>query len=98
MKKDIHPQYFKAKVRCACGHEFTVGSTQEEIRVDVCSQCHPFYTGKENLIDSEGRVVKFQKKLEKAKAMQGEKKKKDSKKKGGDKNDLKDLREIAQDA
>lgn len=98
MKSDIHPQYFQSKVRCACGHSFTVGSTLEEIKVDVCSQCHPFYTGKENLIDAEGRVVKFQKKLQKAEEAKSDKKKKDDKKKSNDPANLKDLREMAQAA
>lgn len=60
MKKDIHPQYYpKAKVHCACGNVFTVGSTKPEIQIEICSQCHPFYTGKEKLIDTAGRVEKF---------------------------------------
>ncbi len=60
MKKDIHPQYYpKAKVKCACGATFTVGSTKPEIQIEICSQCHPFYTGKEKLIDTAGRVEKF---------------------------------------
>ena len=68
MKKDIHPKYFKeAKVTCACGHTFTVGSTLENISVEICSACHPFYTGKQKLIDSARRVDKFKKKVEVAK-------------------------------
>lgn len=64
MKKDIHPQYFeKAKVTCACGNAFTVGSTLESIAVEVCSNCHPFYTGKEKIMDKVGRVQKFRKRL-----------------------------------
>ncbi len=52
MKKDIHPQYFpKAKVKCGCGNEFSIGSTKKEIEVEICSACHPFFTGKEKLID-----------------------------------------------
>jgi len=67
MKKDIHPQYYpKAKVRCACGNVFTVGSTKPEIQIEICSQCHPFYTGKEKLIDIAGRVEKFKARKEKA--------------------------------
>ena len=62
MKKDIHPEYFQAKVRCACGNEMEIGSTREEIRVEVCSKCHPFFTGKQKLVDSEGRVERFLKK------------------------------------
>lgn len=68
MKKDIHPQYFpKAKVVCACGSSFTVGATKELIEVEICSQCHPFYTGQEKIIDLMGRVEKFKKRAEKAK-------------------------------
>ena len=60
MKKDIHPTYFpEAKVICSCGNTFTVGATKEEIRVEICSKCHPFYTGEEKLIDTAGRVEKF---------------------------------------
>lgn len=60
MKKDIHPIYhIDAKVTCACGNVFTVGSTKKEIHVEICSQCHPFYTGNEKVIDTAGRVEKF---------------------------------------
>lgn len=62
MKEDIHPEYHQAKVTCACGNSWTVGSTEEEIRVDVCSECHPFFTGKQKLVDTAGRVEKFKKK------------------------------------
>ena len=67
MKKDIHPQYYpKAKVKCGCGNEFTVGSTKKEIEVEICSACHPFFTGKEKLIDTAGRVEKFKARVAKA--------------------------------
>jgi len=67
MKKDIHPEYNpKTKVTCGCGNTFYVGSTQKEIRVEICYACHPFYTGKEKLIDSAGRVEKFKARREKA--------------------------------
>lgn len=60
MKKDIHPEYFpKASVECACGAKFTTGSTKEKIHVEICSTCHPFYTGTEKVLDSAGRVEKF---------------------------------------
>lgn len=60
MKADIHPEYHAdAKVTCACGNTFTVGSTKKEIHVEICSACHPFYTGQEKVIDSAGRVEKF---------------------------------------
>jgi large subunit ribosomal protein L31 len=65
MKKDIHPKYYpKAKVACACGNSFTTGSTMEELKVEICSACHPFYTGKQKLIDSARRVEKYQAKVE----------------------------------
>jgi large subunit ribosomal protein L31 len=66
MKKKSHPTYYpNTKVRCACGAVFEVGSTQEHIETEICFQCHPFYTGKEKIIDTAGRVEKFKKKLEK---------------------------------
>lgn len=66
MKKDIHPTYYpKAQVRCACGNTFTVGSTKEFLEVEICSNCHPFYTGKEKIVDTMGRVEKFKKRLSK---------------------------------
>ncbi len=66
MKKDIHPKYNnKTKVKCSCGNSFVIGSTQESIETEVCSACHPFYSGKEKIIDAMGRVEKFKKKLEK---------------------------------
>ncbi len=65
MKTDIHPQYLaKVGIQCAnCGHNFPIGSTKEGIRVEICSKCHPFYTGKKVLIDTEGRVDKFRQKM-----------------------------------
>lgn len=66
MKKDIHPKYYpKASVKCACGNTFTVGSTQEHIDTEICSKCHPFYTGKEKIVDTLGRVEKFRKRMAK---------------------------------
>jgi large subunit ribosomal protein L31 len=60
MKTDIHPQYYTdAKVSCSCGNSFTVGSTQKEIKVEICSACHPFFTGNEKVIDAAGRVERF---------------------------------------
>lgn len=68
MKKDIHPKYYsKAKVRCSCGAQFEVSSTKEYLETEICAQCHPFYTGKEKLIDYAGRIEKFKKRLEKKK-------------------------------
>jgi large subunit ribosomal protein L31 len=64
MKKDIHPKYYTdARVQCACGNTFSVGSTKEFIEVEVCSQCHPFYSGKEKTVDTMGQVQKFRKKM-----------------------------------
>jgi len=62
MKENIHPEYDEALVICACGNTFKTRSTKKEIRVEICSQCHPFYTGRQKLIDSAGRVEKFRKK------------------------------------
>ena len=63
MKKEIHPKYFdKTDVSCSCGNTFTVGSTKESIKVEVCSSCHPFYTGKKKILDTMGRVEKFKQK------------------------------------
>ena len=60
MKKDVHPKYFpEAAIKCVCGNSFTVGSTKEKINVEICSNCHPFYTGNEKILDTAGRVEKF---------------------------------------
>ncbi|MGC9049069.1 MAG: 50S ribosomal protein L31 [Patescibacteria group bacterium] len=62
MKKEIHPQYYpKAKIICACGNVMTVGSTVPEMHVEICSKCHPFYTGKQKLVDTSGRLERYQK-------------------------------------
>jgi large subunit ribosomal protein L31 len=70
MKTDIHPEYVMTHVRCSCGNEFDTRSTKAEIIVEVCSKCHPFYTGKQKLMDSAGRVERFQKRLERTAASQ----------------------------
>jgi large subunit ribosomal protein L31 len=62
MKEGIHPKYQQAVVRCACGETFTTGSTKKELRVEICSKCHPFFTGKQKYVDTGGRVEKFKKK------------------------------------
>jgi large subunit ribosomal protein L31 len=59
MKAGIHPEYVEANVRCTCGNSFTTRSTQAEIHVEICSDCHPFYTGKQKLVDTGGRVERF---------------------------------------
>ena len=65
MKEGIHPKYEKAKVTCACGNTFETGSTKKEIKVEICSNCHPFFTGKQKFVDSAGRIEKFQRKYAK---------------------------------
>ena len=62
MKKEIHQEFVECKVTCACGNTFTTKSNKSEIRVDICSECHPFFTGSEKIVDSAGRVDKFKKK------------------------------------
>lgn len=81
MKKDIHPKFNeKAKVSCACGNTFEVGSTMPEIRVELCNQCHPFYTGKQKFVDTAHRVEKFEEKASRVQAAAGVRKGKKAKK------------------
>ena len=68
MKQGIHPEYKVTTVRCSCGEEFTTHSTVSELRVDICSKCHPFYTGKQKLVDTGGRVERFERRYGKRKA------------------------------
>jgi large subunit ribosomal protein L31 len=71
MKDNLHPEYYpEAVVRCACGNSWTTGSTQPEVRTDVCSACHPFFTGEQRIVDSEGRVDRFYRRLRQAQAAQ----------------------------
>jgi large subunit ribosomal protein L31 len=75
MKKDIHPDYLQTAIHCACGNVVETGSTKKDIRVEVCSKCHPFYTGKQKLMDTAGRIERFRKKYAKfdaAKKAEGE--------------------------
>jgi large subunit ribosomal protein L31 len=65
MKDGIHPQYVTARVHCTCGNEFLTRATTEELRVEVCSNCHPFYTGRQKLVDTGGRVERFQRRVAK---------------------------------
>jgi large subunit ribosomal protein L31 len=65
MKQGIHPDYKLSTVHCACGESFQTRSTKPDVRLDICSNCHPFFTGKQKLIDTEGRVDKFRKKYNK---------------------------------
>ena len=62
MKSDIHPAYAETSIKCACGSTLEVGSTKEDISVEICSQCHPFFTGKQKLVDTAGRIERFRKK------------------------------------
>jgi large subunit ribosomal protein L31 len=70
MKQDIHPDYVVATVHCSCGNTFTTRSTRSELRVEICSNCHPFYTGKQKLVDTGGRVERFQRRYAKQQADQ----------------------------
>ena len=71
MKEKIHPEFFpEAVVRCACGNSWTTGSTAAEIRTDVCAACHPFFTGEQRIVDTEGRVDRFYRRLEQARSSQ----------------------------
>ncbi|TVR23899.1 MAG: 50S ribosomal protein L31 [Nitriliruptor sp.] len=67
MKPDIHPEYQLATVKCSCGNTFETRATVERISVELCNQCHPFYTGKQKLVDTGGRVDRFKRRMEKAK-------------------------------
>ncbi|OQA52070.1 MAG: 50S ribosomal protein L31 [candidate division WS2 bacterium ADurb.Bin280] len=100
MKKDIHPKYFEnTKVTCSCGASFEIGSTIPELKVEICSNCHPVYTGKKKFIDTAGRLEKFMAKMEKSKKMQEEAserkkaKKEKVKKQDSQKNEEADLKE-----
>ncbi len=105
MKKDIHPQYYPdAKVACICGVSFETGSTAKEIKVELCSKCHPFYTGKQKLVDTAKRVEKFGAKLKaqekEAQGRKGKKVKREARAKVRDKKEVvvktKDIKKIAQ--
>jgi large subunit ribosomal protein L31 len=65
MRPDIHPEYQMAQVHCACGNEFATRSTKSEIRIEICSKCHPFYTGKQKLVDTAGKVERFRRRYAK---------------------------------
>lgn len=65
MKADIHPQYYEVNVHCACGEQWTTKSTKKELRVEICSKCHPFFTGRQKLVDSAGRIDRFQQRYNK---------------------------------
>ncbi len=65
MKKEIHPEYHETSIKCACGNEVEVGSTKPDMKIEICSKCHPFFTGKQKLIDTAGRIERFRKKYAK---------------------------------
>ena len=67
MKEKIHPEYFEIVATCICGNEVEIGSTRPDIKVEICSACHPFYTGNQKIVDSEGRVDRFEKRYGKKK-------------------------------
>ncbi len=76
-KKDIHPKYYeKTKIKCACGAEFNFGATKDKMEVEICSACHPLYTGKQKFLDAAGRMEKFKKRVEKSEKMKKEAKEK----------------------
>jgi len=68
MRTDIHPEYVEASVRCACGNRWTTRSTQPELKLDICSKCHPFYTGEQRLVDTGGQVEKFMRRMGRTKS------------------------------
>jgi len=101
MKPDIHPTYYSdAKVVCACGNSFTTGSTKPEIHVEICSACHPFFTGAAKFVDTEGRVERFQRQAEEAKVTSEQiRKRRDEKKQKQEKpqpTTLKEMMELIQ--
>jgi len=65
MKRGIHPKYYQAKATCVCGNTFVTGSSKPEIKVEICANCHPFFTGQQKIVDTEGRVERFRKKYRK---------------------------------
>lgn len=72
MKKDVHPEYYQTAISCACGNVLEVGSTKKDIRVEICSKCHPFFTGKQKLVDTAGRIERFRRKYAKFEAQKKE--------------------------
>lgn len=95
MKKDIHPKFYEdAQVVCSCGNTFTTGSTKKTISVEVCSKCHPLYTGEQRYIDSKGKVESFEKKREMAKKYEAIKANKKEKKQQKGERQTKSLKEL----
>ena len=73
MRSGIHPKYFETVIKCACGYESSVRSTTNDIHVEICSNCHPFYTGKQKLVDTAGRIDKFNRKFQKVQSLKAKK-------------------------
>ena len=73
MKKDIHPEYYLATVTCSCGNTFTTGATKPTLRVEVCSKCHPFYSGEQRIVDTEGRIERLRRRFSLAQSAQVDK-------------------------
>ena len=73
MKAEIHPKYIETSIQCACGHKIETRSTVPDIHVEICSNCHPFYTGKQKLVDTAGRIDKFNRKFKKVRELQSQK-------------------------
>lgn len=96
MKKNIHPTYYQTKATCTCGHAFETGSTLPEIHVDICSACHPFYTGSQKFVDTQGRVEKFMKKRATASQLKKIKRDKKAAKENEENLPQKTLREMLQ--
>lgn len=84
MKSNIHPKYYQTQVACACGNSFTVGSTMETLRIELCNKCHPFYTGEQKFVDSASRIQKFTEKQNLAKQYLTKKVKKQEEEKAKD--------------
>ena len=70
MKNKIHPDYIESSIKCACGNVIEVGSTKKDVRIEICSKCHPFFTGKQKLVDTAGRIERFRKKYAKFESQQ----------------------------
>lgn len=98
MKKGIHPNYnTQAQVTCSCGNVFTVGSIQDELTVDICNKCHPFFTGEMKFVDRQGRVDKFMKKMQAAQALKAQKKSKKTKSDDSNQEEVKSYKDILRD-
>lgn len=98
MKKGIHPNYnTQSQVTCSCGNVFTIGSVQDELAVDICNKCHPFFTGEMKFVDRQGRVDKFMKKMQAAKAIKAQKKSKKTSSDDTSQEEVRSYKEILRD-